>query len=170
MTHPLAPFARALNAQGVRYLLMGVSGANLYGPSGQAVFITDDFDLFLPLDPDNLVAAWSACETAGFDIWLGTEPLDRPRDRWLAERTVERLALTRVTGPGDLQVDLSLVMKGFDFHTAWAQRRTFSIDSTEVPVARLRHIIESKYAAGRPKDTLFLATHQDALEQLLKRD
>jgi len=38
----------------VRYVLIGVSGANLYGPAGQAVFTTEDFDLFLPLDPDNL--------------------------------------------------------------------------------------------------------------------
>jgi len=26
-----------------------LSGANLYGPRGQAVFTTDDIDLFLPL-------------------------------------------------------------------------------------------------------------------------
>jgi hypothetical protein len=37
-----------------------------------------------------------------------------------------------------------------------------------VPTARLLHIVESKQAAGRPKDQLFLATHKDALEQLLK--
>ena len=35
--------------------------------------------------------------------------------------------------------------------------------------ARLLHIVESNQAAGRPKDQLFLATHKDALEQLLKR-
>jgi hypothetical protein len=33
----------------------------------------------------------------------------------------------------------------------------------------LTHIIQSKHAAGRDKDRLFLATHKDALEQLLKR-
>ena len=31
------------------YVLVGVSGANLYGPRSQAVFTTDDIDLFLPL-------------------------------------------------------------------------------------------------------------------------
>ncbi|HEY5618296.1 MAG TPA: hypothetical protein VIK60_10140 [Vicinamibacterales bacterium] len=35
--------------------------------------------------------------------------------------------------------------------------------------ARLLHIVTSKQAAGRLKDQLFLATHQDALEQLLKK-
>jgi len=39
----------------------------------------------------------------------------------------------------------------------------------DVPVARLRHIVESKAAAGRPKDRLFLATHEEALRDLLRR-
>ena len=81
MTHPLAPLARALAQRSARYVLIGVSGANLYGPGGQAVFTTDDIDLFLPPDPDNLVHAWSACEEAHLELWLSDEPLDRPRDR-----------------------------------------------------------------------------------------
>ena len=81
---PLWPLAEGLAANSVRYLLIGVSAANLYGPAGQAVFVTDDFDLFLPPDPDNLVRAWSACESVKLDLWLGDEPLDSSRDRWLA--------------------------------------------------------------------------------------
>jgi hypothetical protein len=169
VTHPLAPLVGSLTARGVRYLLIGVSGANLYAPGGQAVFVTKDLDLFLPPDPANLAQAWAACEHCGLDLWLGDEPLDMPRDRWLAERVVERRALTRASGPDSLLVDLTLVMAGFDFDTAWAERRTFEIDGAEVLTARLRHIIESKVAAGRDKDKLFLATHKDALEQLLKR-
>lgn len=169
MTHPLSPLARLLAERHVRYVLIGVSGANLYGPGGQAIFTTDDIDLFLPLDPDNLVLAWTACEDIALDLWLANDPLDRPRDRWLAERTIEGRALTRATGPDDLMVDLTLVMTGFEFEPVWTERRTFRIDGVEVPTARLRHIVESKLAAGRDKDKFFLATHKDALEQLLKR-
>ena len=168
MTHPLAPVGSALAARAVRYVLIGVSGANLYGPGGQAVFTTDDFDLFLPADADNLVNAWAACEEAGLDLWLGDEPLDRPRDRWLADRIVPQRALTRATGPDGLQVDLTLVMKGFEFETVWPERRAFLVEGVEIPTARLLYIVMSKQAAGRPKDQLFLATHKDALEQLLK--
>lgn len=165
----LAPLAAALSRRGVRYVLIGVSGANLYGPAGQAIFTTDDIDLFLPLDADNLGRAWASCDEAGLELWLGNEPLDRPRDQWLAERIIERRALTRATGPESLLVDLTLVMKGFDFETVWAARRTFKVEGIDVPTARLRHIVESKYAAGREKDDYFLATHKDALEQLLKK-
>lgn len=117
MSSPITQLARAFAVTGVRYALIGVSGANLYAPAGQGAFVTRDYDLLLPLDADNLVSAWRACEGADLDLWLGDEPLDRPRDRWLAERVIQRLALTRVTGPNELLVDLTLVMKGFDFAT-----------------------------------------------------
>ena len=168
MTHPLWPLVERLADNSVRYLLIGVSGANLYGPAGQAVFPTEDFDLFLPSEPDNLVQAWNACENVPLELWLGNEPLDSPRDRWLAQRVIERGALTRATGTNELIVDLTLVMKGFTFETVWEGRREFLIEGVSVPTARLLHIVESKQAAGRPKDQLFLATHKDALEQLLK--
>jgi hypothetical protein len=164
----LAEVARQFAARSVRYVLIGVSGANLYGPAGQAIFTTKDMDFFLPSDPDNLVRAWSACEAVPLELWMGDEPLDSPRDQWLAERAIERLALTRATGTNDLVVDLTLVMKGFEFETVWESRREFLIEGIPVPTARLLHIVESKQAAGRPKDQLFLATHKDALEQLLK--
>lgn len=169
MTHPLAPLARTIAQRSVRYVLIGVSGANLYGPRGQAIFTTEDFDLLVPSDPGNLEQAWAACEDAHLELWLMEEPLDRPRDRWLAEQVVKRQAVTRATGPDDLLVDLALVMKGFDFENVWAERRTFMVEGAPVPTARLLHIVTSKQAAGRPKDQLFLATHKDALEQLLKR-
>ena len=169
VTHPLAPLAARLAAHGVRYVLIGVSGANLYGPGGQAVFTTDGLDLFLPPDPVNLMRAWAACAEASLDLWLTNEPLARPRDRWLAERIVAQRALTRAMGPDGLQIDLTLLMKAFEFEPVWSERRTFRIEGVDVPTARLRHIVESKHATGRPKDMYFLATHKDALEQLLTK-
>jgi hypothetical protein len=169
VSHPLAPVSHALARRAVRYVLIGVAGANLYAPGGQAIFSTDDFDLFLPPDAENLVNAWAACEDAGLDLWSGDEPLDRPRDRWLADRIIERRTLTRVTGPSDLAVDLALVMKGYDFDSVWSERRDFVIEGSAIPVARLLHIVQSKHAAARDKDRLFLATHRDALEQKLRK-
>lgn len=169
MSEPLAPLARALLDRKTRFLLIGVSGANLYAPPLLPRFVTEDWDLFLPTDAGNLILAWAACEQAGAELWLGEEPLDQPRDSWLAERICAQHALTRVTGPEGLKVDLTLVMKGFDFDEVWRERRVFLLDGIEIPTARLRHIIESKHATGRDKDLLFLATHKDALEQLLKK-
>jgi len=134
------------------------------------VFETRDRDLYLPPDPDNLLNVWSACEAAGLSLWAESEPLDMPRDRWLAEQIVKRRAVVRATDGRGLDVDLSLVMAGFDFETVWRERRVFVVDGVDIPVARLRHIVESKAAAGRDKDRLFLATHAEALRDLLGRE
>ena len=70
MSHPLAPLGRALNARSVQYVLIGVAGANEYAPTGGTRFVTQDFDLFLPLAADNLVNAWASCDDAQLDLWL----------------------------------------------------------------------------------------------------
>ena len=162
--------AGALSARRVRYLVIGVWGANYYAPSGSAMFTTLDRDLFLPADPGNLLAAWRVCRDNGFDLFARTEPLDEPQDSELARSVVERRALTRASDGMGTDVDLSLVMSGFDFEAIWPARRIFDVEEIAIPVARLSHIIESKARAGREKDRLFLATHREVLDQILSDD
>jgi hypothetical protein len=159
--------AAALNQAGVRYVVIGVAGANYWARSGHTLFTTKDFDIFLPADIGNVASAWQAAEACGLDLFCGDEPLDRPRDSFLAERIVERRALVRATDGRGLDVDISLVMAGFDFETVFAGRRTFLVEGVPVPVARLRDIVASKAAAGREKDRLFLAAHAEALRALI---
>jgi hypothetical protein len=167
---PFLDLARALIEADVRFVVIGVWGANYYATSASTVFRTEDRDLFLPPDPDNLVKCWAACERVGLELWGEGELLDKPRDRWLAERVVASRALVRATHGAALDVDLSLVMKGFEFDTVWNDRRTFVVEGVDIPVALLQYIVASKHAVGRDKDRLFLATHREALEQLLRRE
>lgn len=155
---------------GVRFVVIGVAGANYYAIGGATMFVTEDRDLFLPPDVEAVLRSWQACEERRLELRVGTEPLDVPRDRDLAGRIVERRATIRATDNQGLDIDLTLTMSGFDFETVWRERRTFSIDGIDVPVARLTHIVASKHAAGRDKDRLFLATYREALEQLVRRD
>jgi hypothetical protein len=167
------PFTRLvaeLDAARVRFVLIGVWGANFWARSASTVFTTQDYDLFLPLDPDEVLRAWRVCEQAGLRLWCGDDPLDEPRDLGLAQRVVDSRALVRATDRRTLDVDLTLTMSGFDFETVWRERRRFRAEGVDIPVARLRHIVESKAAAGRPKDRLFLATHEEALRDLLRRE
>lgn len=167
---PFEQVVAALNGLGVRYLIIGVSGANYYATSGSTLFVTADRDLYLPRDPANTLAAWRACESVGLELWNGPELLDRPRDLILAEAIVDRRALVRASDGRGLDIDLTLVMEGFEFEDVWGGRRLFRAEGVEIPVARLRHIVESKAAAGRPKDRLFLATHEEALRALLREE
>jgi hypothetical protein len=68
-----------------------------------------------------------------------------------------------------LLIDLTLVMAGLAFEDVWSRRRVFKVEGVEVPVASLKDIVASKAAAGRPKDRLFLATHEEALRELGRR-
>ena len=165
-----ASLAGALSACGVRYLVIGVWGANYYAPSGSAMFMTLDRDLFLPADSGNLLAAWHVCEDNGFELFAGAEPLDEPRDAGLARAVVERRALTRASDGMGTDVDLSLVMSGFDFEAIWPARRMFEVDEIAIPVARLSHIVQSKATAGREKDRLFLTTYREVLGSILSED
>lgn len=168
--NPWVALLRALQQRDVRYATIGVWGANYYAQAGGVVFTTHDKDLFLPPDPENLERAWAACNDAGLELWSGREPLDQPRDLWLAERMVANRALTTALGPDRLQIDLTLVMAAHEFEHVWQERRTFRDGGADVHVARLRHIVESKSAADRPKDRLFLVTHMENLSQLMRGD
>jgi hypothetical protein len=60
-------------------------------------------------------------------------------------------------------------MAGFEFDEVWEERRHFRAEGVSIPVAALHQIVRSKAAAGRPKDRLFLATHEEALRQLMTK-
>ena len=168
----MEPFHRllaAFNSAGVRYVVIGVSGANYWALDAGHSFVTKDRDLFLPLDPHNELAAWKVCLALGLSLWCGDEPLDQPGDADLSERVVRSRTLVTATDDNDLVVDLSLVMGDFDFDTIWSERRVFIGEGVEIPVARLKSIVESKRRAGRDKDKLFLATHEDALRQMFRK-
>lgn len=158
----MAAFAEAR----VSFLVMGVQGVNHYARAAGMLFTTQDYDVFLPPSAANELRAWRACRALGFDLWCGPEPLGAPLDLFLARRIVEARALVRAEGEG-LQIDLSLVMAGFTFASVWRRRRVFKVEGVRIPVARLSDIVASKAAAGRPKDRLFLATHEEALRDLV---
>lgn len=167
---PFLGLIGVLQTRGIRFVVVGVWGANLWARDASMVFTTEDCDLFIPPDPANTLAVWRACESMGLSLWVHDEPLDIPRDETLARAVVDRRALVRATGPEDLLIDLTYVMASFDFETVWRERKVFVVDGVDVPVARLTHIVRSKAAVGRAKDRLFLATHAEALEALLRTD
>lgn len=169
----MSPFERLLAAladRAVRFVVVGVSAANYYARSAGTLFATQDRDLLLPPEPDALLGAWRAAKEAGFELWAGREPLGEPVDRLLARRVIERRARTEAVHPAGEQVDLMVEIAGLGFDRVWRERRTFRLGELAIPVARLSHVVESKAAAGRPKDRLFLETYDQALRELIDDD
>jgi hypothetical protein len=48
--------------------------------------------LFLPPDPTNLLTVWRTIEAQGLQLWAGAEPLGKPLDRVLADRSTSASA------------------------------------------------------------------------------
>ncbi|MDB5220985.1 MAG: hypothetical protein JWO86_8912 [Myxococcaceae bacterium] len=128
LTEPERRFLVALNATGVRYLLVGMSAALLQGARGA----TEDVDLWFESIADGRIA--EAARTAG-GFW------------------VTRAEPPRLGGALGDRFDVVTHMSGLpDFAVEYAQAIDEIVGGVPVKLLPLRRIIVSKHAAGRPKD------------------
>jgi hypothetical protein len=132
-------FLRALNALGVRYLLVGMSAALLQGARGA----TEDIDLWFESLSDPRIA--DAAKSVG-GVWV--------------TRTQPRL----LGGNAGDRWDVVTTMSGLpDFAAEYAAAPLMTIDDVQVRVLPLPRIIHSKRAANRPKDRAVLPALESAL-------
>jgi hypothetical protein len=123
-------FLRALDAAGVRYLLVGMGAALIEGAPGT----TQDLDLWIgSIDGEKISAA--ANRAGGFfTSGFGLQP-------------------PAVGGKGLDRVDLVLNASGLDpFGVEYARSREYEIDGLLIRILPLERIIVNKRAANRPKD------------------
>jgi predicted nucleotidyltransferase len=129
----------ALNARGVRYLVIGLGAAVLQG----APVSTQDIDLLFERPDDNAVKEVAAA-AGGF--WV---PLQPPG----------------VGGAGLERIDTVLTAHGLDpFPEEYARAIEVVVDGVPVKVLPLGRVVASKRATNRPKDIAALP----ALEATLK--
>ena len=140
LTESETRFLEALNASGIRYLLVGMSAALLQGARGA----TEDVDLWFESIADERIGD-AARAAGGF---------------WVTRAQPPRLG-------GDLgdRFDVVAHMDGLpDFAAEYGDAIDEVVGGVPVKLLPLARIIVSKRAAGRPKDEL--AVH--ALETALK--
>jgi hypothetical protein len=135
-----------LEARGIRYLVVGMSAALIQGARGA----TEDIDLWFESLSDPRIG--DAVRAAG-GIWIsgsfGTGP-----PRIGGDALSERL-------------DVVTHMDGLEpFANEYARVRFEVVDGVRLPLLPLRRILESKKAAGRPKDLLAAHAIEDALTVL----
>ena len=142
----LAPAERALfnalNARGVRYLVIGLSAAVMQG----APVSTQDIDLWFEQPGDERVRA-AAADAGGF--WVPAFGLRPPG----------------LGGEGLERIDTVLTAHGLDdFATEYARALDRQVDGIPVKVLALERVIASKQSLRRPKDLAALP----ALEATLR--
>lgn len=131
----------ALNALGVRYLIVGMGAALIEGAPGT----TQDIDLWF----DNLdaVELRKAARRAGglYTSGFGLQP-------------------PAVGGEGLDRIDLVITASGLEsFEQEFARARVYELDGVRVRVLPLERVIVSKRAAKRPKDAAQLPMLEAAL-------
>lgn len=138
----------ALNALGMRYLLVGMGAALIEGASGT----TQDLGLwFGSIDAAKLSEA--ARRAGGFYTQgFGMQP-------------------PAIGGEGLDRVDLVLTAHGLtSFDDEYARAREYEIDEIRIRVLPLERVIASKRAANRPKDAAQLPMLEAALAGRRERE
>jgi hypothetical protein len=132
---------QALNARGIRYLLIGLGAAVLEG----APLATQDLDLWLER-ADHPQIATAAAEAGGF---------------WISGFGVQPPAFG---GPGLERLDVVLTAHGLDsFETEYSRGVVRHIEGVQLHVLPLERVIASKRATRRPKDLAALPALEAAL-------
>lgn len=134
-----AAFLAALDAQGVRYLLVGMGAALAQGVRGS----TEDIDLWFGPSPYEGIAA-AARSVGGFLVTRVQPPL--------------------LGGPFGERFDIVTRMDGLpDFDAEYALAQPMDLGNVRVRVLPLERILHSKRSANRAKDQIAIA----AIEQTL---
>jgi predicted nucleotidyltransferase len=139
-------FLRALNARGVRFLLVGMSGALVQGARGA----TEDIDLWFESTAHPGIGE-AAREVGGFWIpgMFGMRPPALGGDI-LGDR-----------------FDVVLLASGLrSFADEYAESVTVEIEGVPLRVLPLPRILASKRAAGRPKDLAQIPAIEEAIATL----
>lgn len=153
---------RALEAENVRYLLIGGLALNIHGVERA----TMDVDLMLALDADNLAAFLRTADALRLAPVLPvalTDLTDAEKRRvWVEERRMLAFALRppEATAP---TLDI-LIHANVDFAAAWQRRIEKDLGVTHVQLAAIDDLIALKTGTGRSRD----AADIEALRRLVR--
>jgi predicted nucleotidyltransferase len=151
------PILRALNENGVEYVVIGGYAGSLHG----SPFITYDVDITPRRSTVNLDRLSSALRAVGAKVRIAGDP-----DGLVFSHSGSSLGnagvWNLVTDYGDF--DISFVPNGTEgYEDLVRDVENMTIHGVEVRVASLADIIRSKQAANRPKDQRVLPTLREIL-------
>jgi len=142
----------ALNAAGVRYLVVGGLAVVAHGH----VRFTADLDLVLDMAPENLRAAMGAFDGLGYRPRAPVPIRDfadpARRAEWIRDKGLTVFSLWSAAHPAT-EVDLFVASPFEDFAAAYARAAHREISSgIAAPFVSLDDLVALKRAAGRPQD------------------
>ncbi len=131
-------FLLALNAQQVKYMLVGGYSVILHGYSRT----TGDMDIWVDRTADNYSRILLAFHQFGMPVFDMTE------DNFLNHPTWDVFTF----GTPPVAIDLMVNVKGLDFDTCFGKSVLFEEGDLNIRTIRKEDLILAKKSAGRPKD------------------
>jgi len=126
----------ALNAEGVRYLIVGAYALGFHGRPRA----TKDADIFVAADPENAKKLWKTLVNFG-------APLEELRPIDLSSP-----GTIFIMGRPPNQIDILTEIDGVTFHEAWASRAASTFCGVPVNYIGRAELVRNKKTVGRPQD------------------
>ncbi len=160
---------RALNEAGVRYLVVGGLAVNAHGYQR----LTNDLDLVIQLSRDNILAAFQALSSLGYQTSVPITPEQfasaENRQKWHVEKNMQVLCLVSNRHP-ETPLDI-FITEPFDFDREYAAALRGGIaKGLEVRFVTIPTLIAMKQSAGRERDRDDIQHLRWILEELEKND
>lgn len=127
---------KLLNANGVRYLLIGGYAVGFHGYPRT----TNDIDIFVAKDAENARRLVKSLIDFGF----GTGELST--EFFLQEKSIVRM------GVEPLKIEIANFISGIEFDEAYKDKIIGLIDEIDINIISLQHLKINKKASGRYKD------------------
>lgn len=141
---------RALNGAEVRYLIVGGLAVVAHG----YLRFTQDIDIVLSLERDNVLRAMNALNAIGYRPLVPVDASqfadEKIRRAWQNEKNMIVFQMMNLDRPST-RLDL-FVTEPFDFKTEYASAEQREVGGISAPVLRMETLIVMKEQAGRPKD------------------
>ena len=142
---------RALNEAGVRYLVVGGLAVNVHGYQR----LTNDLDLVIQLGRDNILAAFQALSSLGYQTSVPVTPEQfaraENRQKWQVEKNMQVLCLVSNQHP-ETPLDI-FITEPFDFDREYeAALRGGIAKGLEVRFVTIPTLIAMKEFADRERD------------------
>ena len=163
---PYADLIAGLNKAHVDYVVVGMSGINYYASSARDIFGTQDLDLFLRPTLANVVKTFRVFQSLGYEMSIEGRAVEEKDVREILRRKRTILAVN----PDGITFKCWFSMSGFSFRQLAADASVFKAGDVLIRVGKLRKLLASKKAAGRPKDKLFLKRYEILLKEKMKND
>jgi hypothetical protein len=151
--------ARTLNGEKIRYLVVGGLAVNAHGYER----FTQDLDLVIGLEPENVERALRALIRIGYNPAIPISPEDfaNPGNRavWHEEKS---MLVLKMWSDAHRRTPIDIfIREPFDFELEWQHAVNFPLsEDVSLPVLRYATLLEMKREAGREKDLLDISALQ----------